>query len=213
MRLLLALAATLLVSSTAGAVTVINGSFENSGLSFARAAESTAFTAPVSPSGWTIFRGSVDYIGQQWQAADGNWSLSLAGGQAGGITQRIGGFVAGQRYRLSFDVAANPESTRRSTSIFYSVTGGEAARYSVAGGNSPTNMQYKHVTYDFTASSALQQIAFSGVESQFGAVLDNIQIDAISAIPEPATWGLMIAGFACTGALVRRRARMHSTLA
>lgn len=43
----------------------------------------------------------------------------------------------------------------------------------------------------------------------FGAAFDNATLDAsplsVSAVPEPATWAMMIAGFGGVGAMIRRR--------
>ena len=219
MRLVLVSLAALVLGTAAGAVTVINGSFENnpngSVVFAARASDtfdsSAALSSAVQFAGWTVFRGGVAYIDQQWQASDGNQSITLSSDGAGGIAQRISGFVIGQRYRMSFDVSADPASPKNSARLYYSASGGETTKFDyISNGNTPDDMQYRHVTYDFVASGKTQQIVFFGIDDQFGPVLDNV---SISAIPEPATWGLMIAGFAFTGTLVRRRSRMRSMLA
>ena len=41
----------------------------------------------------------------------------------------------------------------------------------------------------------------------------NFRIDATGAVPEPAAWGLMLAGFAMVGASMRRRSRMPTITA
>jgi hypothetical protein len=38
-------------------------------------------------------------------------------------------------------------------------------------------------------------------------LVDNVQISAAAAVPEPTTWGLMIAGFGLAGAALRSRKR------
>lgn len=48
---------------------------------------------------------------------------------------------------------------------------------------------------------------FVGSDDAIGPVADNLLLDIDAAIPEPASWALMIAGFAMTGGAVRRRAK------
>jgi hypothetical protein len=59
----------------------------------------------------------------------------------------------------------------------------------------------RRMTYDFGADRVTQVIFFSDGNS---FELDNI---AVSAVPEPAAWALMIAGFGLVGAALRSRAR------
>src|SRR5207237_5757516 len=100
----------------------------------------------------------------------------------------------------------------RPKKIGVSATGGSAVVYSY---DNPTNtagdMQYVTYTYDFVATNTMQQIQFTSQENNaFGPVLDNV---SISLVPEPATWGLMIAGFGLVGGMARRRARATITTA
>lgn len=60
--------------------------------------------------------------------------------------------------------------------------------------------------FDFTATSATETLSFLARGGPAGlppyALLDGV---SLTAVPEPATWGLMIAGFAMVGAAARRR--------
>ncbi len=212
MRLLPALAAALLASSAANAVIVVNGSFED-GADIAPGGFLTLTGGDDSSiTGWTVLNDGVDYIGTYWQASDGVRSLDLSSETAGGVMQMISGFETGKHYRITFDISANSGSLTRPRRLVASATGGEAVIYSYLNpDNTNDNMQYETFTYDFFASGLMQQISFKSLDlTPYGPVLDNV---SISLVPEPATWGLMIAGFTFTGALVRRRARMRSTLA
>lgn len=40
---------------------------------------------------------------------------------------------------------------------------------------------------------------------QYWQGVDNVRLTSVSAIPEPATWAMMITGFAMAGAMLRRR--------
>lgn len=57
----------------------------------------------------------------------------------------------------------------------------------------------RRMTYNF-GGDQVTQVIFSSAENSFE--LDNI---AVSAVPEPATWAMMIAGFGMAGAALRRR--------
>jgi hypothetical protein len=42
-------------------------------------------------------------------------------------------------------------------------------------------------------------------QDNIGPLLDNVALDVTAAVPEPATWAMMIGGFALVGASMRRR--------
>lgn len=46
---------------------------------------------------------------------------------------------------------------------------------------------------------------FTDSADNIGPLIDNVRLDVTSAVPEPATWALMIAGFGLIGAAMRRR--------
>jgi hypothetical protein len=45
----------------------------------------------------------------------------------------------------------------------------------------------------------------AGTNKDYRLALDPRSVTLVAAVPEPATWGLMIIGFACTGTMLRRR--------
>jgi len=53
-------------------------------------------------------------------------------------------------------------------------------------------------------------IAFAGTGGK-GAAIDNVRLEAfaLNAVPEPATWAMMIAGFGLVGAAARRRGQLQ----
>ena len=68
---------------------------------------------------------------------------------------------------------------------------------------------YDTLSLSFTATSAGSIRGFVGTGSadNIGPILDNFRIDITpGAVPEPATWAMMIAGFGLVGASMRRRA-------
>ena len=86
--------ATALLAAPAGAVTILNGSFEaaslDPGVFTTLGAGSTAIT------GWTVGGDSIDYIDSYWQAADGARSIDLSGNNKGsmGWTEQVFNFTA-----------------------------------------------------------------------------------------------------------------------
>ena len=212
MRLLIASVAAALITGSAGAVTIVNGSFED-GVVLPDGGFTTLATGDTtSLPGWEVLSQGIDYIGTYWQAAEGTRSLDLSALTAGGVMQRVTGFEVGKHYRITFSLSANPGETTRPKRILVSATGGSPRIYDYANTtNSNGDMMYETHTYDFIAGGPTQNVQFRSEElNPYGPVLDNV---SIALVPEPATWGLMLAGFGLTGILVRRRARSQSLAA
>src|SRR5262245_7226196 len=61
--------------------------------------------------GWKVTRAQIDYIGTYWQAAKGKRSLDLHGSPGiGGVSQTFK-TKKGQKYRVTFYMAANPDGS------------------------------------------------------------------------------------------------------
>ena len=212
MRTLLALGAALAISTSAQAATnlVVNGGFETGVAPVGIALLATNDTTSIP--GWKVLSNGVNYADNSiWDAADGSRSVELATvGGNGGILQSVAGFIKGYRYRLTFNVSADPfdPATRPKPSrVLVSVTGGvaEIYAYTLTTANTATNMLYDTVAYDFVAGGAHQNVQFrSLVGSQYGPVIDGVNI---SVVPEASTWAMLIAGFSLVGLASRRRSR------
>src|SRR5947207_4543188 len=61
--------------------------------------------------GWTVTRAQIDYIGNYWQHAKGEHSLDLHGSPGIGGIQQTFKTKKGQKYRVSFALAGNPEGS------------------------------------------------------------------------------------------------------
>jgi hypothetical protein len=76
---------------------------------------------------------------------------------------------------------------------------------------------YETYLLRFTAASAGSLKAFIGTSSadNVGPLIDNFKLDIASAIPEPATWAMMIIGFGGVGSALRsaRRRRLSPAFA
>jgi hypothetical protein len=63
------------------------------------------------------------------------------------------------------------------------------------------------MNFNFVAHATSQTLSFLAVGTPVGNLPPVAFLDGVSltAVPEPAVWGLMIVGFGAVGALIRRR--------
>lgn len=201
--------------ATAAVNLVVNGDFEA-----APAANGSyiQYFGGGSFPGWSVTGSDVIVIDESYSeqglvfnAQGGSQNaIDLTGagntGPADGIVQTIA-TAAGQKYRLIFFVGnasptgGNAGSYTQPSTVNLSINGGLPISYTNAV-NVPFGIDYKQFSLDFTATGATT-LAFSN-----GTVGDNmlgLDTVSVSAVPEPATWGLMIVGFGMVGLAARRR--------
>ncbi len=199
-----------LLSTSANAATIINGGFDDD------APPTTFVTAP--PAGWTVTNGTVDHIGSYWQNQSGPGSVDLAGnGAPSTLSQTITDLIAGRTYRVDFWLAGNPDGGFAGSPAVKTLTvvagASPMGSYSFdTTGRSVSNMGWIRQSYTFVAGGTSEALSFtSGAASgAYGPALDSV---SIAAIPEPATWGMMILGFGVIGGAVRRRKAAAGRLA
>lgn len=209
MRILLGIIAAGLTASGAQAVTLLNGNFDQVAMAqLSRSVQSAATPNSASGiSGWTLVRGGASLVASPDGSLFGGNSVDISTGGAGGVAQKLYDLVAGQRYRISFDLAAAPGSLVGVHKAIVSATGGDpqlfnyvpTATETLRGAASPFTTFF----YTFTASGRVQQVQIASLDKNgIGTILDNV---SISALPEPTAWTMLIAGFGFVGLAMRRR--------
>lgn len=112
------------------------------------------------------------------------------------ISWSLSGLSIGQAYTLSFDSAGSfivPTNTFTVTIL----GGAPSALYN------PTTT-YSNNVINFTATSTSGTIDFNGslIAGNSATAIDNL---VLSAVPEPATWAMLVVGFGMVGFAARRR--------
>ncbi len=198
------IAAMTLLSSAAMAAApnlIVNGGFEASTFS---GAFDTYSAGSGLLTGWTINEGSVDLIHTYWTPASGSYSLDLSGNDDGVISQSFATNV-GQHYRVSFSMAGNPDDPTDATKTIQVGLSQQPLYTFDTTGHTRSNMGWAAKSFDFIATGNVSKLHFSGTqESAYGAALDNI---SVTAVPEPESYALLLAGLGVITTLSRRRTR------
>ena len=193
------------VATSAGAAAFANGSFEQGvdpGATFV-----TLGNGSTGITGWVVGGDSVDYIGGYWNAEDGSRSVDLSGNANGSVGQTFD-TLAGHTYLVNFWLAGNPDGGPNAKLAISSADGAQQQSniFTVTPGvNTRSDMGWAAYTYEFTAATSSTTLAFaSATDTPFGPALDNV---SVAAVPEPASWALMLVGFGGLGAVLRRQRR------
>ena len=208
----------MIVTPVQAANLIQNGSFEtatvnpNPGTSYI-----TLGVGSTVITGWTVSQATIDYIGTYWQASEGSRNLDLSGLNAGGIQQTFNTTV-GDTYRVTFDLAGNPNASPIIKDRRVSA-GGRSADFSFnTTGKSNSNMGWLSKSWDFTANSTTTTLEFIDLTNSFltnsfaGPALDNVSVIALSppptptSIPEPSSMlGLLSLGVLGIGSALKRQ--------
>lgn len=180
-----------MASGTWAAPAVPNGSFESYGVDYGSSELLNSLQGPTYP-----FIGGWSANGTATSIVDAGASLLPAGNGTQYVTfssstqeiyQNIGGFVAGQSYRVSYWATGGPGYWW----IQESNTDGAIA----------ADGTWKQYSFTFSATGYDQHLWFGSTGSS-ALSLDNI---TVSAVPEPETYALMLLGLGAVGFAGRRR--------
>lgn len=183
------------VQAHAATELVSNGGFE--------AAATGTFSSGLT--GWNVGVGNVDVVNATtWNAASGANSLDLNGTRKGEINQVLA-TVTGQTYTLSFDLAGNFYSGDAIKQLSVNVGANGLYTFNTSGA-SASAMGWTHYSTTFTAVGAATTLSFaSNSRGAYGPALDNISVTAVTAVPEPESFAMLLAGLGMMGMIARRR--------
>jgi hypothetical protein len=127
-----------------------------------------------------------------------------------GVSQTVA-TVSGQIYALTFDLGAQGSSGTFGGPISATASAGSSSTSFIdtgaigtAAGPNGSQTFWAPETLTFTATSSSTNISIVGKSGNEFVGLDNVSLSAISAVPEPSTWLLMIAGIGGIGLMLRR---------
>jgi hypothetical protein len=215
MKKIIAMAALAAVSATASASTNLfaDGSFEEisqvgSG-TWAIVSQST-LTGDEGGHGWKVgaapgVKGAASGLevrdGVAGAAQDGVNFIELDGNENDMITQTLK-TVVNQQYEISFYVEDRPDVANLTGGYGYKIVSGAMNVSSTSVGSFGTNWIKQTIDFTALASSTKFSIWAAGKSDSLGTSFDNF---SATAVPEPATLGLLAAGLAVLGLTSRRR--------
>jgi Protein of unknown function (DUF642)/PEP-CTERM motif len=199
------LAATAASSDASATSIVTNGSFEDT-THFAANGDDT-MSLPVGSTamaGWTVTSNLSAWIGPAnpfgLTAQSGSYFLDLTDyhdtGPYGGVSQSIATTVGGH-YALSFYLGSSPEYGLPDSIV---ASAGLTTGTFTSANSTPNFWQLE--TLLFTAASPSTVISLVGNSGTSYIGLDNV---AVTAVPEPSSWAMMILGFMGVGFMAYRR--------
>jgi choice-of-anchor C domain-containing protein len=172
--------------------------------SFSEGANAGSFTT-VGTNGtigaWTVTDGSVDLIGNYWTQPTGSYTIDLDGNAPGTISQGLN--LAAGSYELGFWMAGNTAGGDATKSVQVTVGGSlETFTFSTAG-HDANNMGYTFETLDFSTPGATT-LTFKSLDDSgaYGAAIGGV---SVTAVPEPASMALLLAGLGMLGVMASRR--------
>ena len=207
-----------LLAASAGPVSaaevIVNGGFEQPTVT-----GTCCTTTPTDPlPGWTVTAGDVNVVIGTFGSTNGNLAfegsqyLDIVGQQPNGALEQDFATIAGQTYTVSFAYSHNLFGGAPAASGLFSVDvlGGVLTHM----GGTTNDLGWSTYLGQFVAQGSSATIAFSGAQSTDNAGLFLDAVSVTGAVPEPATWAMLILGLGMVGGAMRRQtARRGSAIA
>lgn len=192
----------ILTPTLAQANLLSNGSFETNTGGFAPSdGFDTLAAGNTAISGWTIDGLGVDYVGNYWQAQQGQWSIDLDGtnnlGNAQGSISQSFSVTPGKNYTVTFFLAGNPDGGPAGKNLAVTVDSALQTFAFNDTGDSRGAMGYVAASFGFTATTPTELLDFQSLTPGFfGPVIDNVDVELSNGgghtVPEPASLGLLL---------------------
>lgn len=196
--LALALISAPLLASAAPVNLLINGGFESTN----QAAGS--WSRQTSIAGWTVGAEKVEVRNAvEGTALEGSNYVELDVDHNSWISQTINNTIAGHWYQLDFDASNRKGVAVKSNGLDWSF-GNASGTALIASLNNTRDNAWTHFSAKVQATGSSLTLKFSatGVSDSLGTSLDNVRV---SAVPEPESLALMLAGLGTMGFVMRRR--------
>ena len=187
----LALSAAAAMATPAAAGTILSSNFDEISV------PTGGYVLVPSASGWTAGIGQIEV---QNNAAGAPYSPNNFVELDSTANSSMFYTLAAGTYNISYWYSPRPNVGSASNGIELWI--GNTLLDSIAGaGGSTTSWGLRSV--DFTTTGGDLTFLAVGTSDSYGGYLDDITIS--TAVPEPATWAMMILGFGMVGGLLRRR--------
>lgn len=158
--------------------------------------------------------------GYTFPAQDGVQWLDLAGfsdNAPDGVSQTVA-TVIGTQYDFSFyvgNISGGAFGTQSAVVASFSSGG---TTFTCTNTADTFKLTWQLCTQRFTATSATTTFTLTNADprNDFSNAVDNVSLFAVAApgsVPEPATWAMLVAGFAAIGGTLRRRRARPATVA
>ncbi|HEY1858753.1 MAG TPA: choice-of-anchor C family protein [Gemmataceae bacterium] len=129
--------------------------------------------------GWVVTRGQIDYVDAYWPAADGKRSIDLHGSPGlGGIKQTFA-TRKGQKYRVTFAFAGNPEGQVPMKKMGVSAAGQKEEFSFDATGKKLDDLGWVTKKWEFKADDKETTLEFYTLmtdDVNCGPLLDNVSV-------------------------------------
>lgn len=190
---------------------VVNGSFEVGSFLPWGYGSATVVPGASDIGSWSVITNSTAWIGpaNPWRltALDGSKFLDLtefrSSGSLAGVQQVIP-TLTGADYLLTFSIGTQTEF---GLPVAIAATAGSASQTFVAA-NSGNNL-WTTYSMPFRANSTSTLLTLAGAGGTLYTGLDNVSVVLLSAVPEPASWLMLLAGCGVIGLTTNRRRTLN----